>query len=188
MTFYGFTMPRPFSIPHHMRDFLGAFPFHIPGFGYPFIFNNCNQIINSRNRNADKKDIEKQLNEYLNKITDTTTSMTKKDYDDYKITLHFSFPKECLPTTNQYISDLKEAVLSENGGKLKTDIKTAAHAKGFISSLTNKYYKNKNNNINMITVYFDNHYKEIPFKGKPSLKYIKKLFTNNFNMFEKKMI
>ena len=67
-----------------------------------------------------------------------------------------------------------------NNYKLKTDITNAA------SSLTNKYYKNKNNNINMITVYFDNHYKEIPFKGKPSLKYIKKLFTNNFNMFEKK--
>ena len=183
MAFLGFTIPGPeplpFSIPSYMRHMVRSLPFHIPGFGYPFIFNNCSKIINSRDRNADKLEIEKQLGDFLLKITNGTIS-TKGDYKKYKITLHFSFPAECLPITEKYIYSLKQDVLNDNNYKIKTDITNAAN------SLTNKYYKNKNNNINMITVYFDNHYKEIPFKGKPSLKYIKELFTNNFNMFQKK--
>jgi len=184
MAFYGFTMPGPFRIPYYMRNFIEMVPsFFVPGVGHPFILNDCNQIIISRNRNADKKDIEEQIIEYLRKIKADTPIMTKAEYENYDITLHFSFPRECLPTTKQYISNLKKDVYSKDNNKLKTEVTDAARNKNFI---TKKYYKN--NNINMITVYFDNHYKEIPFKGKPSLKYIKELFTNDFDMFEKQMI
>uniref|UniRef100_A0A6C0H7Y7 Uncharacterized protein n=1 Tax=viral metagenome TaxID=1070528 RepID=A0A6C0H7Y7_9ZZZZ len=182
MGFIGFSINDYLHIPPQFKNLIFPFPYPIPGIRYPFIFNNCDKLINDRIQAEDKESIKTQLTEFLNKIG--TTINTKKKYDDYQITLHFKHPYMCKASTDKYLENLKKEVLDEAPPHpplvtLRQQILTAKR-----THINNKYYKN---NINIITVYFDDgYYKEIPYKGNISLDYIKELFTNEFNMFPKK--
>ena len=182
MGFIGFSINDYLHIPPQFKNVLFPFPFPIPGIKYPFIFNNCDKLINDRNQTEDKQSIEKQLKEFLNEIRRGNIT-TKKQYDEYQINLHFKYPYMCKTTTDNYLKKLKKDVLDEGTPPLLTLRHQILNAKK-VANISNKYYKN---NINMITVYLDNgYYKEIPYKGNISLDYIKELFTNEFNMFPKK--
>jgi hypothetical protein len=179
MGFIGFSINDYLHIPSQFKNLLFPFPYPIPGIRYPFIFNNCDKLIDDRDKTKDKESIKKQLNEFLNDITNQKIT-TNKQYNDYQITLHFKYPYMCKTTIDNYLTKLKNDVLDDGPPiTLRNQILNAKRA-----NINNKYYKN---NINIITVYFDDgYYKEIPYKGNISLDYIKELFTNEFNMFPKK--